>query len=61
MFSKLKAYIKESYQEFLRVNWPSRQETIRLTIIVVGISLAVAIFLGVLDLLFTYLLQKFLI
>ncbi len=35
------------------VSWPSREETIRLTGIVVGISLIVAIFIGILDFLFT--------
>ena len=35
------------------VSWPSREETIRLTGIVVGISLIVAIFIGALDFIFT--------
>jgi preprotein translocase subunit SecE len=61
MFSRLKSYIKESYLEFRRVNWPSRQETIRLTLVVILLSVGIAIFLGILDLGFTYLLNKFLI
>ncbi|MBI3638135.1 preprotein translocase subunit SecE [Candidatus Wolfebacteria bacterium] len=58
--SKFKSYIQESRQEFGRVNWPTKQETIRLTLIVIGISIGVAAFLGLLDFIFSYLLQKFL-
>jgi preprotein translocase subunit SecE len=61
MIGRLKSYIKESRQEFGRVNWPTRQETFRLTMIVIGISLLVAAFLGILDMVFTYLLETFLI
>jgi len=57
-FSKIKDYMAESYREFLRVNWPTRQETIRLTLIVVGFSIGVALFLGVLDLIFTLILDR---
>jgi preprotein translocase subunit SecE len=59
MLDKAKSYILESRQEFRRVNWPSRQETIRLTLIVIGISIGVAAFLGILDFIFSYLLQIF--
>lgn len=36
--------------EFKRVNWPSKERTVRLTLTVIVFSLAVAVFLGVLDL-----------
>lgn len=61
MLFKLKSYIQDSYQEFHRVNWPTRQETIRLVLIVISVSIGVAIFLGVLDMIFVYLLERFLI
>jgi preprotein translocase subunit SecE len=61
MIGRLTSYIKESRQEFRRVNWPTRRETFRLTVIVIIISLVVAAFLGILDLFFTYLLETFLI
>ena len=60
MINRFKNYIQESYREIHRVNWPTRQETLRLTLIVVGLSLGVAAFLGILDLVFTYLLERFL-
>ncbi len=52
-------FLKEVKTEMKRVNWPTRQETIKYTLIVIGISIGVAIFLGGLDLLFTFLLDKF--
>lgn len=49
MFSKLKTFVQESRQEFKRVNWPSREETIKYTTFVIVLSLALSAFLGVLD------------
>jgi preprotein translocase SecE subunit len=40
-----------------KVTWPTRTETIRLTLIVLGISAGVGIYLGGLDLLFTQMLK----
>ena len=61
MFTKVSAFLQESKQELLRVNWPSRQETMRLTLVVVAVSLLVAIFLGALDFAFTQLLELFIL
>ena len=58
MFAKLKLFFQESQQEFKRINWPSFKETRTLTLIVIIFSLAIAIFLGTLDILFTYILGK---
>jgi len=61
MFNRLKSYIQESRLEFSRVNWPTRQETVRLTLVVIGFALALAAFLGVLDILFNYILVNYII
>jgi len=61
MLARIRNYITESYREFRRVNWPTRAETIRLTLVVIAFSIGIAIFLGILDLGFTYLLNRFLI
>jgi len=61
MFAKLSSFLQESKQELLRVNWPSRQDTIRLTLVVIAMSLLVAFFLGALDFIFTKLLEAFLL
>jgi len=54
-------FLKEVRIELKRVTWPTRQQTIRYTLIVIGLSLAVAAFLGGLDFLFSWLLDKFVI
>ncbi len=51
--SKLVNYIKESIKEMKKVTWPTKKETYHYTVLVIGISLAVALFLGGLDFLFT--------
>ncbi|MDI6717751.1 MAG: preprotein translocase subunit SecE [Patescibacteria group bacterium] len=56
MLSRLISYFQETKLEFRRVNWPTRQETIRLTLIVIVFSLVLAAFLGLLDILFHYIL-----
>ncbi|OGM93194.1 preprotein translocase subunit SecE [Candidatus Wolfebacteria bacterium RIFOXYB2_FULL_49_7] len=61
MFSRLTSYFQESQLEFKRVNWPTRQETIRLTGMVIGLSLIFAVFLGVLDMVFNYALVQYFI
>ncbi|OGE83217.1 MAG: preprotein translocase subunit SecE [Candidatus Doudnabacteria bacterium RIFCSPLOWO2_01_FULL_44_21] len=42
-------FLKEAKSELTKVVWPSRKETIRVTIAVIVISLAVAVFLGAID------------
>jgi len=46
-------FLKEVRAEMNNVSWPSKQETSRLTGLVIGVSLIVAIFIGILDFLFT--------
>jgi preprotein translocase, SecE subunit, bacterial len=47
--NKLTTYIKESIEEMKKVTWPTKKETYHYTVIIIGISLAMAIFLGLLD------------
>ncbi len=49
MINKLGKYIIESKDELKKVVWPSRKVTIKYTLIVIGISLATAAFLGAVD------------
>ena len=50
--SKLTTYFKESVAELKKVTWPTKKETYNYTLLVIGISLGVAIFLGLLDYIF---------
>jgi len=61
MFQRLINYLKETRQEMRHVNWPTRKNTIRFTLLVIGVSAAVAVFLGFLDFVFQYLLDKFIL
>jgi len=57
----LVTFLKEVKTEAKKVNWPTRERTIRDTIVVIVFSTAVAIFLGAFDLLFNTLLDRFVI
>jgi len=56
---KISTFFKEVRTEMKKVNWPTRQELLRYTLIVIGASVIVAAFLGALDYLFINVLQKF--
>ena len=45
----IKRYFRGAIQELKKVNWPTRKETIRYTLGVLGLSFAVAIVLGIID------------
>lgn len=61
MFTKIKTYLIEARHELRNVQWPTRAEAVKLTSVVVGASLVLAIFLGAFDTLFSYLLKVFVI
>jgi len=61
IIAKLITFLKEVRLEMKKVNWPTRETTIKYTLIVVGISAIVAAYLGGLDILFTTLLEKFIL
>jgi preprotein translocase subunit SecE len=56
---KVITYFKEVRVEMKKVNWPSREMTIKYTLIVIGLALVVAIYLGALDVVLTNLLDRF--
>ncbi|MDP3990787.1 MAG: preprotein translocase subunit SecE [Candidatus Nealsonbacteria bacterium] len=61
MFGKITSFLKEVKMEIKKVNWPTRHQTIKYTLIVLGISFSVAAFLGSLDFLFNKILEKFIL
>lgn len=58
--NKLISYIKGSIAEMKKVTWPTKKETKNYTYLVIGISLAVAAFLGALDYIFSFVLERIL-
>lgn len=61
MFARIKKFFSEAQQELRHVNWPTRNEAMRLTAIVIGISVGLAVFLGGADYLFTYVMRNFIL
>lgn len=58
---KIINFLKEVKLEMKKVNWPTKQETLKYTLIVIGVSLGTAIFLGGLDYIFAILRDKFIL
>ena len=59
--NKILTFFKEARAELMKVNWPNRQQALNYTLMVIGISVAVAIFLGSLDYIFVKLLKTYIL
>ena len=46
-------YFGDIVSELRRVTWPTRQETTRLTIMVIAVAATVGLFLGIVDMVFS--------
>ena len=53
---KFTEYVKDTRAEMAHVNWPSREQTTRFTVMVIVISVLVAALLGISDFVFSKLL-----
>lgn len=53
-FERTGESLREIRTELRKVVWPTRQEAIKLTVIVIGVSAAVGVFLGGVDATFAY-------
>ncbi len=51
-------FIRETYEELRKCVWPSREETARLTVVVIALSIAAGFFLGGLDRIFAELFNR---
>jgi len=56
----MRRYVAESWAELRKVAWPSRETVIRLTLLVVAVSVIVGIYIFVLDRVFNTLLDTLL-
>lgn len=54
-------FLGEVKTEIKKVSWPTRKEATRYTLIVIGVSFTVAVYLGFLDFVFSYFLQEYII
>ncbi len=49
MTNKLSQYVQDSWLELKKVIWPTKRQAVNHTLLVIGFSLAVAVFLGLID------------
>ena len=59
IFVNIESFFGEVKTEMKKVSWPTKKETIKNTIAVIGISFVVAVFLGGLDFVFAKILNIF--
>lgn len=55
--NRLSNYFKNSVIELKKVNWPTKKQTVSNTLLVIGISLGMALFLGIVDFALSQILQ----
>jgi preprotein translocase subunit SecE len=50
MLDKIKVFFKEVSVELKKVSWPTRQQTVSATVVVIVLTIIVSVFLGIIDL-----------
>ena len=58
---KVNIFFKEVWVEMKRVSWLSRNDVLRYTFIVLGVTILAAVFLGGLDYIFTAAIKSFIL
>ncbi len=51
-------YFKDVRAEMRHVSWPTRRQAIVYTVVVIAVSLVTAVYLGLLDYFFSFIIQK---
>ncbi len=59
IIQKLIIFLKEVRLEIKKINWPTRKETVKYTLVVIGVCLAIAAFLGAADFFFSLFIKRF--
>ncbi len=54
-------FLRETYDELKKVKWPTRNEIIRLTVVVIFISFAIGLYIGGIDFILTKLMGALLL
>ena len=53
-------YVRETRAELSKVTWPTREQARNLSVVVIGVTLAMSVLLGVIDFLFAQIFQAIL-
>jgi preprotein translocase subunit SecE len=54
----MRRYLAESWSELKKVAWPTRETVVRLTLLVIAVSIAIGIYIFVLDSIFNSLIDQ---
>ena len=49
MLDKIKVFFKEVSVELKKVSWPTRQQTVSATVVVIVLTIIISVFLGIID------------
>ncbi|HEX9711214.1 MAG TPA: preprotein translocase subunit SecE [Actinomycetota bacterium] len=58
MLTGLRRYFQESWAELKKVAWPTRETVTRLTLLVIAVSIAIGVYIFVLDSIFNALVDQ---
>ena len=58
MFRGIRQYLTEAWSELKKVAWPTRETVIRLTLLVLAVSVAIGVYIYVLDRIFNTLVDQ---
>jgi preprotein translocase subunit SecE len=53
MIARVREFVQEVLAEFRKVTWPSRQELVNSTVVVIVVTVVLALFLGAVDVVLT--------
>ena len=59
-FQRVREFVREVMLEFRRVTWPSRQELVNSTTVVIVVTVVLAMFLGMVDIGLTKIVERIL-
>ncbi|MGA2514379.1 MAG: preprotein translocase subunit SecE [Candidatus Limnocylindrales bacterium] len=51
--SRIQRFVQDSWQELMKVNWPTPRQARNLTVVVLAISTAVAVYIAIFDYFFS--------
>jgi preprotein translocase subunit SecE len=54
----IRRYLTESISELRKVAWPTRETVVRLTLLVIAVSVVVGAYIGVLDVVFNTMIEQ---
>ena len=57
MLDKIKKYLKETAAELRKMTFPTRDELVGSTVVVIVVSLIVAVFIGIVDRILTFMIK----